>query len=71
MDRAPAPELDVHDGLEATLTCSRTSWRRASRWSRDYDRTLPKIAAYAGELNQVWTNLIDNAVDAMDGGGTL
>jgi signal transduction histidine kinase len=38
---------------------------------KDYDRTLPPIPAYAGELNQVWTNLIDNAVDAMDGGGTL
>jgi signal transduction histidine kinase len=34
---------------------------------RDYDRSLPEIPAYAGELNQVWTNLVDNAVDAMDG----
>jgi signal transduction histidine kinase len=38
---------------------------------RDYDRSLPKLPAYEGELNQVWTNLIDNAVDAMDGRGTL
>ena len=38
---------------------------------RDYDRALPKIAAFPGELNQVWTNLIDNAADAMDGRGTL
>jgi signal transduction histidine kinase len=38
---------------------------------RDYGADVPQIDAYAGELNQVWTNLIDNAVDAMDGGGTL
>jgi signal transduction histidine kinase len=38
---------------------------------RDYDRSLPKLPAYAGELNQVWTNLIHNAIDAMDGHGTL
>jgi hypothetical protein len=38
---------------------------------KDYDRSLPEIPAYAGELNQVWTNLIDNAVSAMDGTGTL
>ena len=38
---------------------------------RDYGPDLPRIEAYAGELNQVWTNLIDNAVDAMDGAGTL
>ena len=38
---------------------------------RDYDADLPAIEAYPGELNQVWTNLIDNAVDAMDGDGTL
>ncbi len=38
---------------------------------RDYDPAVPRIEAMAGELNQVWTNLIDNAVDAMDGTGTL
>ena len=37
----------------------------------EYDRSLPRIVAYPGELNQVWTNLIDNAIDAMDGHGTL
>jgi signal transduction histidine kinase len=39
--------------------------------ARDYDRSLPKICAQAGELNQVWTNVIDNAIDAMGGEGTL
>jgi signal transduction histidine kinase len=38
---------------------------------RDYGADVPQIDAYAGELNQVWTNLIDNAIDAMDGAGTL
>jgi len=38
---------------------------------RDYDRSLPHVSAFPGELNQVWTNLIDNAVDAMEGNGTL
>ena len=38
---------------------------------RDYDRSLPRIPAHPGELNQVWTNLIDNAIDAMEGEGTL
>ena len=38
---------------------------------RDYDADLPRIEAIPGELNQVWTNLIDNAIDAMDGSGTL
>jgi Signal transduction histidine kinase len=38
---------------------------------KEYDRSLPQIPAYAAELNQVWTNLIDNAVSAMNGSGTL
>jgi signal transduction histidine kinase len=38
---------------------------------KEYDRSLPQIPAYAGELNQVWTNLVDNAVAAMDGDGRL
>ena len=38
---------------------------------KDYDRSLPRVPAYPAELNQVWTNLVDNAVDAMAGSGTL
>ena len=71
MDRAPLQTFDVHDGLDATLTMLGHKLHDGIEVVRDYDRSLPEIAAYPGELNQVWTNLIDNAVDAMDGNGTL
>jgi signal transduction histidine kinase len=71
MDRSPLQNLDVHDGLESTLTMLRHRLGEGIEVVRDYDRSLPKLPAYEGELNQVWTNLIDNAVDAMDGRGTL
>ena len=71
MDRSPLQYLDVHDGLESTLTMLGHKLGEGVGVVRDYDRSLPKLAAYAGELNQVWTNLMDNAVDAMDGHGTL
>jgi signal transduction histidine kinase len=71
MDRAPLQTFDVHDGLDATLTMLGHKLHDGIEVVRDYDRSLPPIAAYPGELNQVWTNLIDNAVDAMDGDGTL
>ena len=71
MDRAPLQLLDVHDGLESTLTMLAPKLGTGVDVRRDYDRALPKLPAYAGELNQVWTNLIDNAIDAMDGRGTL
>jgi signal transduction histidine kinase len=71
MDRSPLQHLDVHDGLESTLTVLRHRLGEGIQVVRDYDRSLPKLPAYEGELNQVWTNLINNAVDAMDGRGTL
>jgi signal transduction histidine kinase len=71
MDRSPLQHLDVHDGLEATLTMLGHKLGAGIEVVRDYDRSLPKLPAYEGELNQVWTNLIDNAVDAMDGSGIL
>jgi signal transduction histidine kinase len=71
MDRAPLQSFDVHDGLDATLTMLGHKLGDGIEVVRDYDRSLPPIPAYPGELNQVWTNLIDNAVDAMDGRGTL
>jgi signal transduction histidine kinase len=71
MDRAPLQTFDVHEGLDATLTMLGHKLGDDIDIVRDYDRSLPHIAAYPGELNQVWTNLIDNAVDAMDGRGTL
>jgi signal transduction histidine kinase len=71
MDRSPLQHLDVHDGLESTLTMLGHKLGTGIEVVRDYDRSLPKLAAYEGELNQVWTNLIDNAVDAMNGSGIL
>jgi signal transduction histidine kinase len=71
MDRSPLQHLDVHDGLESTLTMLGHKLGTGIEVVRDYDRSLPKLPAYEGELNQVWTNLIDNAVDAMDGSGVL
>jgi signal transduction histidine kinase len=67
MDRGPLQEVDVHDGLESTLTMLKHKLEMGIEVVRDYDRSLPRLPAYAGELNQVWTNLIDNAVDAMEG----
>ena len=71
MDRASRQHIDVTDGLESTLVMLGHKLRDGVEVVRDYGRDVPKIDAYAGELNQVWTNLIDNAVDAMDGVGTL
>ncbi len=71
MDRAPLQTVDVHDLLDATLTMLSHKLGDDIKVVREYDRSLPPIIAYAGELNQVWTNLIDNAIDAMGEGGTL
>ncbi|MEO8039297.1 MAG: ATP-binding protein [Betaproteobacteria bacterium] len=71
MDQAPRQEVDVHEGIEATLTIMRHRLKQGVAVVRDYDRTLPRLTVFGSELNQVWTNLIDNAVDAMDGKGTL
>jgi signal transduction histidine kinase len=67
MDRSPLQRLDVHDGLESTLTVLKHKLETGIEVVRDYDRSLPELPAYAGELNQVWTNLVDNAIDAMEG----
>ncbi len=73
MDRASLQHIDVTEGLESTLVMLGHKLRegRGVTVERDYGPDVPQIDAYAGELNQVWTNLIDNAIDAMDGEGTL
>ena len=71
MDRAPLQSFDVHEGLDATVTMLSHKLGDGIEVVRDYDPSLPKISAFPGELNQVWTNLIDNAVDAMEGEGKL
>jgi signal transduction histidine kinase len=71
MDRAPFQVVDVHDLLDSTLVMLGRKLGDGVRVVKDYDRSLPPLPAYAAELNQVWTNLIDNAVGAMGGEGTL
>ncbi|MGZ4675703.1 MAG: ATP-binding protein [Acidimicrobiia bacterium] len=71
LDRAAVQPLDVTEGIESTLTMLGHKLRDRIRVERDYADPLPLIEANGGELNQVWTNLIDNAIDAMEGGGTL
>jgi signal transduction histidine kinase len=71
MDRAPLQSFDIHEGIDATVTMMAHKLGDGIEVVRDYDRSLPKITAFPAELNQVWTNLIDNAVAAMDGEGRL
>ena len=70
MDQAPLQEVDIHDGIESTLTMLGYKLRNVTV-EREYDRTLPRITAHGSELNQVWTNLIDNAIDAVNGCGKI
>ena len=71
LDRAAMQLINVTDGLESTLVMLGHKLRSGVTVVRDYGADVPRIEAYPGELNQVWTNLIDNAIDAMDGAGTL
>lgn len=71
MDQAPLQEIDLHEGLENTLAILNHKLKHGIKVTREYDRSLPRICAYASELNQVWTNLIDNAIYAMNGKGEL
>ncbi len=70
MDRAPHQWLDLHEGLFATLTMLKPKLA-GIQLVKEVDKSLPRIPGYPAELNQVWTNLIENARDAMDGSGTL
>jgi signal transduction histidine kinase len=71
MDRASVQQINVTDGLESTLVMLGHKLRDGVTVVRDYGADVPWIEAYPGELNQVWTNLIDNAIDAMGGAGTI
>jgi signal transduction histidine kinase len=71
MDQGAQQMVDIHAGLEDTLRLFAFKLKQGIRIERDYDATLPQIMAHGSELNQVWTNLIDNAIDAMGETGTL
>ncbi len=70
MDQAPLQEVDIHRGLDNTLRILNHKLKKVEV-SREYAPDLPSVMARGGELNQVWTNLVDNAIDAMRGQGRL
>ena len=72
MDRGGLVEVDIHEGLETTLTVLGYKLKNTTiAIVRDYDRSLPKLTVRGSELNQVWTNLLDNAIDALGEQGTI
>ncbi len=71
MDQAPTQRVDVRTGIDNTLVILRPKLRDGVEVVRDYAPDLPEIEAFGSELNQVWTNIIDNAVDAMGGHGRI
>jgi signal transduction histidine kinase len=71
LDQAPLLEVDVHEGLENTLVIMQYKLKKGVTIKREYSPDLPRIEAFASELNQVWTNIIDNAIDAMNGNGEI
>ena len=71
LDQAPVQSVDIQEGLNNTVIMLRSKLKEGVTVRREFDPNLPKIEAYGSELNQVWTNLIDNAIDAMDGKGEI
>jgi signal transduction histidine kinase len=72
MDRGDLVEVDLHEGLETTITILGHKLKQTTiSVVRDYDRTLPHLTVRGSELNQVWTNLLDNAIDALGQTGTI
>jgi signal transduction histidine kinase/predicted CoA-binding protein len=71
LDQAPVQSIDIHESLDNTLVMLRSKLKSGVVVNRQFAPDLPHIQAYGSELNQVWTNIIDNAVDAMDGKGEI
>ena len=71
MDQAPQQEVDVHEGLDNTLAILGHKLKGGTVVTREYDRELPRISVAGGELNQVWSNLLDNAIDAAGASGEI
>jgi signal transduction histidine kinase len=72
MDRGELVTIDVHEGLESTLLMLKHKLKQTQiKVVRDYDKTLPPLTVRGSELNQVWTNLLDNAIQALGPSGTI
>jgi signal transduction histidine kinase len=71
LDRAPLQRTDLHEGLDSTLAVLRGRLHEGIAVTRRYDPDLPQVEGYPGQLNQVWTNLLDNAIDAVGPRGTV
>ncbi len=71
LDQAPVQFVNVHEGLDSTLVILRSKLKSGISVRRAYAPDLPKIQAYGSELNQVWTNILDNAIDALNGQGEI
>jgi signal transduction histidine kinase len=71
MDQAPVQNVDIVKSLESTLTILNHKLKRGVTVQREYERIPLLVNSFGSELNQVWTNLIDNAIDAMGGNGEL
>lgn len=71
LGQAPFQEINIHEGLDNTLVILRSKLKEGVKVHRHYDYNLPHIIAYGSELNQVWTNILDNAIDAMNGKGDI
>jgi signal transduction histidine kinase/predicted CoA-binding protein len=71
LDQAPVQPVDIHEGLDNTLVMLRHKLKQGVNVRREYAQDLPRVMAYGSELNQVWTNIIDNAVDALNGRGEI
>jgi signal transduction histidine kinase len=72
MDKAATRKVDVHAGLNSTLIMLGHKLKKGDvEVVRDYEKDLPHVCGHASELNQVWTNLLDNAIDAVDGQGRI
>jgi len=69
LGQAPAQAVDLHEGLDDTLVILRNKLNQGITVHRDYGADVPPVTAYGSELNQVWTNLLDNAADALGGKG--
>jgi|Deesub1362A_J573_1020465.scaffolds.fasta_scaffold00938_3 signal transduction histidine kinase/predicted CoA-binding protein len=71
LDQAPVQWIDLHEGINQTLVILRSKLKTGVTVHREYAPDLPRIQAYGSELNQVWTNIIDNAIDALGGKGDI